>query len=600
MKINPENYLSQIKHIDITSLPMPLQKGHEFLMKATSDATDWKTYNESTPVRKTIQLYFDRLNDYLEGNSKSVKSEEKKGTSKSQPEKITPKKPETLPVQKQEASDGKTSKSSRKKRIANEIPQPIMVERMPEELRFIKRFVNLNGKTKTKDEILRFVNSLQKAIVEKRIRKTSPYAEQVKYVQERLIDVYNTMKAKIKLELKPETYEEFKKLTGSEKVMASINFIKRYISMNGKIGMKERAKQMLTQINHALDRKKITDSDPYISEIHEIKKNLKYFTSMKAQKTLEIEKAELNGLQGILNENKFQMKLYDTFNKKLKAVKTKGNIITFKKTFYPRGTANQGYRQILVEEIGKDRGAIRIEGPFYNSDWYDNIGKLINAVDWDWMEEAHGMDGLNGNLGCACDQLNGADDTPAVMNSMDFADMEFDTLGFTGKWLELIGDPSTNFTAMVFGKPKMGKSYLCIDFAGYLARNHGKVLYVAKEEGLDYTLQQKLNDKDVAHPNLFVASVLPDSLAPYDFIFLDSVNKLGLTPEDLNRLKQVNPTKSFIFIFQSTKDGKFRGANTFQHDVDVVIEVPEKGKAVQMGRFNQGGTIDIFDHPMAA
>jgi hypothetical protein len=28
--------------------------------------------------------------------------------------------------------------------------------------------------------------------------------------------------------------------------------------------------------------------------------------------------------------------------------------------------------------------------------------------------------------------------------------------------------------------------------------------------------------------------------------------------------------------------------------VDVVIEVPEKGKAVQMGRFNQGGEMDIF------
>jgi predicted ATP-dependent serine protease len=147
---------------------------------------------------------------------------------------------------------------------------------------------------------------------------------------------------------------------------------------------------------------------------------------------------------------------------------------------------------------------------------------------------------------------------------------------------------------MVFGKPKMGKSYLCIDFAGYLARNHGKVLYVAKEEGLDMTLQKKLNDKDVAHPNLYVASVLPENLSNYDFIFLDSINKLGLSPEDLSRLKAFNPSKSFIFIFQTTKMGAFRGANTFQHDVDVVIEVPEKGKAVQMGRFNQGGEVGIF------
>jgi predicted ATP-dependent serine protease len=183
---------------------------------------------------------------------------------------------------------------------------------------------------------------------------------------------------------------------------------------------------------------------------------------------------------------------------------------------------------------------------------------------------------------------------------MDFANMEFDTLGFTGKWLELIGDPSSNFTAMVYGKPKMGKSYLCIDFAGYLARNHGKVLYVAKEEGLDMTLQKKLNDKAVAHPNLFVSSFLPASLIGYDFIFLDSVNRLGLEPTDLNKLKAANPTKSFIFIFQSTKDGNFRGANSFQHDVDVVIEVPQKGKAIQMGRFNQGGGISIFEPGLAA
>jgi hypothetical protein len=28
--------------------------------------------------------------------------------------------------------------------------------------------------------------------------------------------------------------------------------------------------------------------------------------------------------------------------------------------------------------------------------------------------------------------------------------------------------------------------------------------------------------------------------------------------------------------------------------VDVVIEIPEKGKAVQFGRYNQGGEMDIF------
>lgn len=109
-----------------------------------------------------------------------------------------------------------------------------------------------------------------------------------------------------------------------------------------------------------------------------------------------------------------------------------------------------------------------------------------------------------------------------------------------------------------------------------------------------YFIVSKLSDKAVAHPNLDVSAFLPINLSAYDFIFLDSVNRLGLQPEDLNRLKAKNPTKSFVFIFQSTKDGNFRGANSFQHDVDIVIEVPQKGMAVQMGRFNQGGEAEIF------
>jgi hypothetical protein len=476
--INPGNYLSQIAAIDMKTMPMPLQKGHEFLMKATSNGTDWNTYNNSTAIRKTIQLYFERLSEFLATSSNMEKTKQPKHV-----------KTETISV------NHRSEKRHKKKEVV--VPEVIMVERMPEELRFIKRYVNLNGKTKTKEEILRFINSLQKAIVEKRIRKTSPYADQVKYIQGKLIEVYNTMKVKIKLELKAETFEALRKITGGEKVMASIGVIKRYISMNGKPGMKDKAKQLLQQINRAYDKGKITDSDPYIVEIHELKKNLKAFATDKTTKVLEIEQATLNGLEGI--------------------------------------------------------------------------------------------------LGCACQSLNGVESKPAIMNSMDFASMQFDTLGFNGKWLELIGDPSSNFTAMVFGKPKMGKSYLCIGFAGYLARNHGKVLYVAREEGLDITLQKKLNEKHVAHPNLFVSSLLPENLAAYDFIFLDSVNRLGLSPDDLNKLKASNATKSFIFIFQSTKEGNFRGANSFQHDVDVVIEVPKKGMAVQMGRFNQGGEIDIFE-----
>ncbi len=478
--ITTNNYFEKIASVKMNTLPDAMQKGHEFIIKATGNGSNWNAYQNSEAIRNTIDLYLSKLND-LVGQitpkpTPGRKSATKAGESKTE-------------------SNASTNPVSKKAKVKPSSQSSALVERIPEEIRFIRRFVNLNGKTKMKEDILRFVNSLQKSIVEKKIRKSSPYAEQVKFIQIRLIKTYNTMKAKIKIELKAETLDKLKEIIGEEKVLPSINFIKQYINMNGKPGMKEKAKQLLAQINNAMLKGTVTDGDRYIIEIHELKKNLKQFTTT-TQKVLKIEQATLNGLEGV--------------------------------------------------------------------------------------------------LGCTCNSLNGVDGKPSIMNSMDFANMQFDTIGLKGKWLDLIGDPSCNFTAMVFGKPKMGKSYLCIDFAGYLARNHGKVIYVAREEGLDYTLQMKLNDKEVKHPNLFVSSFLPDDLSNYDFIFLDSVNKLGLAPEDLNRIKTANTTKSFIFIFQATKTGSFRGDNTFQHDVDVVIEVPKKGRAEQMGRFNQGGMMDIF------
>jgi DNA adenine methylase len=216
--------------------------------------------------------------------------------------------------------------------------------------------------------------------------------------------------------------------------------------------------------------------------------------------------------------------------------------------------------------------------------------KKLKAIIVKWENASEDLDIVYAKSKKKSKPLNGVN----VMPSTDFANLQFNTIGFKDRWLAFIGDPAPGFTAMVFGMPKMGKSYLCVDFAGYLARNHGRVLYVAKEEKLDKTLQDKLREKDVAHENLTVADGLPADLSAYDFIFLDSVNKLGLTPRDLEVLKTKNKGKSFIYVFQATKAGKFKGNNEFQHDVDVVIEVPEQGKAVQFGRFNQGGAIDIF------
>lgn len=184
-----------------------------------------------------------------------------------------------------------------------------------------------------------------------------------------------------------------------------------------------------------------------------------------------------------------------------------------------------------------------------------------------------------------------------IISSSELLNTHFPTIGFKGKWKDFIGDPAPGFKAAVSGLPKMGKTYWCIDFADYLSQNHGRVLYVSKEEFSSPTLNFKLKQKNIGNPNLDFTGTIPADLTAYAYIFLDSVSSLKLSAEDLKKLEANNPGKSFIYVFQVTKTGKARGTNEFMHNVDIIIEVPEKGKAVQFGRYNQGGEMDIFTGP---
>lgn len=172
--------------------------------------------------------------------------------------------------------------------------------------------------------------------------------------------------------------------------------------------------------------------------------------------------------------------------------------------------------------------------------------------------------------------------------------MTFETIGLTGKYKELIGDPSVGFSCMVYGKPKSGKSTMCIDFAHHLAANHGKTLYAAIEEGYGYTMKEKLERLNAVHPNLYVSDRIPEKLSDFGFVFIDSVSKGKVDNEKLNKLIESNPQTAFIFIFHATKEGDFRGGQENAHDVDCIIEVKE-GVATGKGRFGVGGELKVFE-----
>ena len=192
-----------------------------------------------------------------------------------------------------------------------------------------------------------------------------------------------------------------------------------------------------------------------------------------------------------------------------------------------------------------------------------------------------------------------------IMNSQELMNYSYDCYTFQGKWHDLIGDPGKRFHMMVFGRPKQGKSIFCVQFANYFSQNFGRVLYVAAEEGLSVTLQKKIRELGMANNNMDFANYrnyeqirAALQAKPYKLVFIDSVNFIKITPEQIEELKAENPQTAFVTVQQATKGGQFRGSQEYAHNCDIIIEVIA-GTAHQQGRYQVHSEMPIFDGPEA-
>jgi len=479
--ITTSNYIEQTRNIDFDKLPVALKNGDKLTKGASQN--NWSAYNSNENIKRVVDAYLKKLEEYLEKNP---------------PEKANAKeKSEKTKVKKEKGEPKVKAKTEVKVKKGKE---PEGVEKILPEVGFIKRYVGMHGKIKTQDEILRFLNALQKAILEKRVRKTSVYAKEINNIQNQLIKCYEKMGESIEITIDNKILARYNEIAQSQKTMLSVTYIRQYINLHGKKNVKEKAELLMSKIKKAVEKQKVTKDDPYAGRLQKLYDSLNDYINGNS-KAPEISKSELNGLMGLV-----------------------------------------GFSQKKSPE------------------------------------------------------LNGIEEEPEnneVINSSELANMDFKTIGLQGKYRELMGDPCIGFSAMVFGLPKSGKSTLCIDFAKYLAQNHGKVLYCAIEEKFGYTLKEKMDRLGANHPNLFISEIIPKNLSDYDFVFIDSISRAGFDMDYLRKLRKNNPKTSFIFIYHTTKDGKFRGTNENAHEVDVIIEVADR-KAKGNGRFGIGESIDVF------
>jgi archaellum biogenesis ATPase FlaH len=295
-------------------------------VKSTSNGTNWANYQSSEGIKKVIDLYFQKLNEYT--NTVSPKS--------ITPEPSKAKKP---PVKKAEQKT--KPKTVKEKKEPKNVKH---VEHIREEVKFIKRYVGLHNKVKSPNAILAFIKALQRSIVQKLIRKTSPLSEEIEMIQSKLVQAYNKMKGDESFAINDKDLNHLVAIAGGEKVYQSITAIKRYIGLQGKDDQKK-INDFIKYLESLVDKKKLTKDDPYADKVNAIYKSLRQRSSSK----VSISKAELNGLEGIVRacgcKNEVG-RIYDTGRKKLRPCKSK----TYSDASRGACSHNRGLSGVLTAE----------------------------------------------------------------------------------------------------------------------------------------------------------------------------------------------------------------------------------------------------------
>lgn len=616
--ITIHNYYTRIKNIQKNDLPDTLKKGWDFVDKVTNKGASWENYNQSAAIKKSVDLYLEKLNEFLDTQKPSkrvrrdIKKTEKKtvksnGEDKEQfyfdlheslaslnPDQIKAAKKEYLtlsPTEKKEMVDHLALvvyayDNTTPKKLAKDIRYLISEKRI-RQLESEKTIIEYLKKRGLSDKKARQINASSFKFIQAQIDA----GRTAEVVAKDLFKRTSVSKIKVKPNKKKLSATEIKYRNAKkvERLSDELKMIKRFALMHGKVKTQNQIRLFLNALQKAIMEKRIRKTSPQAKEIREIQDSLirlmGKFDSVESIK-IEISETKLSHYLSLVGKHA-----------ELRSVKFIKSYINLQGKLIPNQKAKNLYNRI-ARAINSDKLTKKDK-------YFEQVEQVLSSLksfvaknpsEGILIAEERTLNGLQNAIGdCDCKTVSGITTRipeNKVMNSMDVMNLKFDKLGLKDKWLEFIGNPSKHFNVMIFGRPKFGKSILAVDFAGYLARNHGTVLYVAKEEGIDVELQEKL--ASVAHPDLYAVESIPEDLSMWDFIFLDSVNKLRLKPQELEDLRAKYPDKSFISIFQTRKDGLFRGSQEFLHDMDVVIEVPEKGHAIQYGRYNQGGELQIF------
>jgi len=178
--ITKNNLLTEYPRISQSLLPKALQQEEFDFVAENIDL-----YDDDNDLRNFVDTFIKKLNEALKKNEavEEIHDMFKYGVKKTPAAQKTTKKAKTTKVAKPRIEKKKPVKPKTEPKPRKVKPKTgTEVTEFPLEVQFIKSYCGWDGKVKTKTQVYTFIKRLQKAIAEKRIRKTSKHAKDIEYI----------------------------------------------------------------------------------------------------------------------------------------------------------------------------------------------------------------------------------------------------------------------------------------------------------------------------------------------------------------------------------------------------------------------------------
>jgi hypothetical protein len=617
MQLSQSNYLQYRDRIDWPRMPAALADKP----KAVTDnaaAKGWAEMGEQT--KKAVAQFFKLCNLLIAKDGTLLQAgQDEVSADPPQPTKRQRRPAAITPLVKPKRTAAKRSKPGKEAheiltKLPAGIPRAKEVPVIATHTSFIKRYLAMHDKIKTRDQVVSLLHGLQKAFTEQRIKKNNPALREIQKMQSELIALCGKMDDRVRIEITEPYLSHYREIADGEEVRTSVKLLKQFIQINGKAPDKAKTERLGKKMAAAFDT--IPREDIYRPELSAGAKAIAAYVNG-TTKTVGIPASSLHGLSGLagtgsasalgrtdgsnpvidlLREARIKDLTEASLERAFSKTAAPGLCLELAKLMIRQGKLNMA---VLRGQEVKPFLPRRTElAGMHLEDEHSAQGiSQTELLDLRLAGAGHPMTaGLGSVVESRTPGFTRAIPKPPAMHqdqgmekvsARDLAKLRFKTIGYHGRFKHVVGDPAIGFHMMVYGKPFQGKSSFVIELCKDLAAlGKGRIAYLALEEGISASMQKKVVDRGAANVDgLDFLGAMPASFAGYSFVVIDSVSDRSMKREALRELFLHNPQTCFICIFHATKEGSARGGLDYSHDMDIILKIENHKPVVEKNRF---------------